>query len=363
MKKQQKIILYLSIPLFFILAIFGYNTIFKKDKMGEGLSSSTSAQAAPATRGLPISAHIVELQTVEDGAVRIGTLLPNESVEIANELLGRVVSINFMEGQPVKKGDILVQLNDDELQVQLVKAEYQHTLLQERLERQRILLERDAVSREGYDMVLTEFNVLIQDMEQLKVRIEKMKVRAPFDGVIGFRAISLGAFLQPGSKIARLVDIDYIKIEASMPEKTSQNYRVGEEVIFRVDGIDRDLKAVIYAIDPQIDEATRTITIRARYNNKDGVLIPGMFARVTSNVSGNNSLFVPSESVTTDATGRSVWVSRNNRATLVPITIGIRNEGMIEVLSGLNRGDTVITTGLMQLREGMSVSITNLKPI
>ena len=363
MKKQQKIVLYLSIPLFFILTIFGYNTIFKRDKIGEGLNFSTSAQAAPVARGLPISAHIVEMQTVEDGYVRLGSLLANESVDIMNELSGRVVAINFKEGQSVKEGDILVQLNDDELQIQLVRAEYQHTLLQERLERQRILLERDAVSREEYDMVLTEFNVLVQDMEQLKVRIEKMKVRAPFDGDIGFRDISLGAFLQPGSKITHLVDVGSIRIEASMPEKNLQNYRVGGEILFRVDGIDRDLKAEIYAIAPKIDETTRSITIRARCDNREGMLIPGMFARVTSNMRGGNSLFVPNESVTTDVTGRSVWVSKNNRATLVPITIGIRNEGMIEVLSGLHRGDTVITTGLMQLREGMAVSITNLKPI
>ena len=363
MRKRQKIILYLSIPLFFVLAIFGYNTIFKRDKMGEDMSSSTTAQAASAARGLPVSAHIVEMKAVEDGYVRLGKLLTNEYVDIVNELSGRVVSINFVEGQSVKSGDILVQLNDDELQIQLVSAEYQHTLLKERLERQRILLERDAVSREEYDKVLTEFNVLVQDMELLKVRIEKMKVRAPFDGVIGFRAISLGAFLQPNSKITHLIDVANIIVEASMPEKNLQNYRAGGEIIFRVDGIDRDLKAVIYAIDPQIDETTRSITIRARYNNRDGVLIPGMFARVTSNVSGGNSLFVPNESVIPDVIGRSVWVSKKNRATLVPITIGVRNEDMLEVLSGLNRGDTVITTGLMQLREGMTVSITNLNPI
>ena len=358
MRKRQKMILYLSIVLFFALAIFGYNKIFKKEKIGD--SAPASAQSVPATRGLPVSAYVVETRAVEDGYVRLGTLRTNEHVDIVNELSGRVVSINFMEGQPVKRGDILVQLNDDELQIQLVRTEYQHTLLKERLERQRILLEKDAVSREEYDKVLTEFNVLIQDMELLKVRIEKMKVRAPFDGVVGFREISLGAFLQPNSKITHLVDVANIIVEASMPEKNIQNYRVGGEISFRVDVIDRDLKAVIYAIDPQIDETTRTIVIRARYDNRNGILTPGMFVRVTSNVSGGNSLFVPTESVTTDVKGRLIWVSRGNKATLVPITTGVRNEDMLEVLSGLNRGDTVITTGLMQLREGMTVSITNL---
>ena len=362
MKKQQKIILYLSIPLFFILAIFGYNKIFKGDKIGGGESSSV-AEVAPAIRGLPVSAYVVETKMVEDGAIQLGSLRTNEYVDIANELSGRVVSINFMEGQPVKKGDILVQLNDDELQIQLVRAEYQHTLLKERLERQRILLEIDAVSREEYDKVLTEFNVLEQDMELLKVRIEKMKVRAPFDGVVGFREISLGAFLQPNSKITHLIDVANIIVEASMPEKNLRNYSVGGEIAFKVDGVSKDLKAKIYAIDPQIDVTTRTLTIRARYDNRDGVLSPGMFARVTSSASGGNSLFVPNESIIPDVRGRSVWVSKGNKVTLVPIMIGVRNEDMVEVLSGLNQGDTVITTGLMQLREGMTVYITNLKPI
>ena len=362
MKKHQKIILYLSIPLLFILAIFGYNKIFKKEKMGD-FSSASPVQTPSVARGLPVSAYIVENRMVEDGNVRLGSLVASEKVDVVSELSGRVISINFIEGQHVKRGDVLVQLNDDELQIQLVRSEYQHTLLQERLERQRILLERDAVSREEYDKVLTEFNVLIQDMEQLKVRIEKMKIRAPFDGVVGFRDVSPGAFLQPGSKITNLVDVANIIVETAIPEKYARENYLGGELLFNIDGMNRDFKAVIYAVDPQIDVDTRTVRIRARYNNRDEMLSPGMFARITSNVSGSNSLFVPNESVIPDIRGRSVWVNRGNQVTLVPITIGVRNEDMVEVLSGLNKGDTVITTGLMQLREGMVVSITNLKPI
>ncbi len=365
MKKRQKVLLYISIPLFFALSVYLFNSVFRKGEINsKNLTTNVSVAPEPRTgggRSLPVSVYIAEKMDREDGTVRIGNLVAKERVEIVSELSGRVTLINFKEGEFVRKGDILVKLNDDELQVQLVKAEYQFTLLEQRLERQRILLEKDAVSREDYDKVLTEYNVLIQDIEQLKIRIEKMLIRAPFDGVVGFRDISLGAFLQPNSKITTLVDIVNLVVEVAIPERNITERLLESSITFNVEGVTNDFAATVYAVDPQIDTRTRTIMIRARYNNRDGLLRPGMMARVTLNTSaGSRNVYVPNQAVVPDVRGRSVWVLKNNRAKLVPVQSGTRTVDMLEILSGIEVGDTVITTGLMQLREGMTVTPGNL---
>jgi len=361
-------VLYISIFILLVLSFFLYKWIFRRPIPEPQFEKSPkTSQQAPAerpgagARSLPVSVYIAKEMTREDGTLRIGNLVAKERVEIASEQAGRVTEINFTEGQFVKNGDILIKLNDDELLVQLVKAEYQYALLEQRLGRQKILLEKDAVSREDYDKVLTEYNVLKQDIEQLKIRIEKMKIRAPFDGVVGFRDISLGAFLQINSKVTNLVDIANLIVEVAIPEKYVNDNLLGNELTFMVEGNSKIYSARIYAVDPQIDIKTRTILIRARYSNKDGNLRPGMSARVTLNVSaGTKNVFVPNQAVVPDIKGRSVWVARNGKASLVPVMTGTRTEDMLEVISGIQAGDTVITTGLMQLREGISINPTNL---
>ncbi|MFA6770138.1 MAG: efflux RND transporter periplasmic adaptor subunit [Bacteroidales bacterium] len=363
MKKRDKYLLYIAIPAFFALAFFAYNTFFKekKVKLASINQSKNESNTGRQGRVLPVSVHIADLMAREDGFLRIGNLVANEKVEMVSEQSGRVVSINFKEGQFVKKGTLLIKLNDDELQVQLKKAQYQHTLLEERLERQRILLEKDAVSREDYDKVLTEFNVLKQDIEQLKIRIEKMHITAPFDGVVGFRDVSLGAFLQPNSKITTVVDIANLIVEVAIPEKYIIDKLYGKTINFTVEGMINDFSAVIYAIDPQVDVNTRTIMIRARHKNNNNLLKPGMSAKVMLNTGSQDiNVYVPNQAVVPDVNGRSVWKYKNGKAKFVPVQTGNRTADMLEILSGVEKGDTIIITGLMQLREGISVSASNL---
>lgn len=363
MKKTQKYLLYLSIPLFFALAFFLYNSFFKEKEviLAEAKNNEATPSSKRQGRVLPVSVHIAELMAREDGFLRIGNLIANEKVDIVSEQSGRVVSINFKEGQFVKKGTLLIKLNDSELQVQLKKAQYQYTLLEERLERQRILLEKDAVSREDYDKVLTEFNVLKQDIEQLKIRIEKMHIVAPFSVVVGFRDVSLGAFLQPNSKITSLVDVANLIVEVAIPEKYVLDKLYGATINFTVEGMIDNFSAVIYAVDPQVDINTRTIMVRAKYNNSRNLLRPGMSAKVMLNTgSGDINVYVPNQAVVPDVNGRSVWVYKSGKAKFVPVQTGNRTADMLEILSGVEKGDTIITTGLMQLREGISVSASNL---
>jgi membrane fusion protein (multidrug efflux system) len=364
MKTGQKFLLYSAIPVLFIIAYIIYNSLSGKPEMGGDNPGNrpSAGQGRPGAggRSLPVSVYLAGYMTAEEGLMMPGTLVANEKVELASELSGRVVDINFKEGQHVKKGDILVRLNDDELQAQLVRAEYQYTLLEEKLARQKILLSKEAVSREDYDQVSTEFNVLKQDIEQLKIKIEKMKIRAPFDGMIGFRYISLGAMLMPNSKVATIVDIANLIVEFSIPEKYIFNQLIGRTANFTVEGNSHRYSATVYAVDPEIDVKTRTILIRARFNNGGGDLRPGMSARVSlSSQKEKLNIYIPNEAVVSDVKGHSVWLLKNGKAHSATIQSGLRSVDMMEVLQGVEQGDTVITSGLMQLREGMAVKAVN----
>lgn len=375
MKKSLKILLYIGVPVLCLAAVLVYNNVSGKDSMNGGPGKGGMPESfGPGGRGgrggrgggpgmgrpLPVTVSIAEYGTGESGILRLGTLVANEKVDVSSELAGRVTEVNFNEGQHVKKGTVLVKLNDDELRSQLKRAEYELLLLSQRLERQKVLLEKDAVSRETYDNVLTQYNVLKEEIEALSIRIDKMKIRAPFDGVIGFRQVSKGAFLQPGTKIATLVDMARLKVEFSIPEKYVANKLVGSKSTFTVEGVSRTFEATIYAVDPQIDVTTRTILVRAMYNNSDGLLKPGMSARVSvKSTNGTKRIFAPSQAVVPDVNGRFVWLKKGGNAVQTYVETGDRSTDKVEIMSGITVGDSIIITGLMQLKNDMPVIVNN----
>ena len=307
-------------------------------------------------RALPVSVYIANYSDISDGRTGVGSLLANEVVDLACQTSGKVVMINFEEGQWVEKGTLLVKIDDLDFQAQLTRAEHQFALSSEKLERQRILFEKDAVSRESFDQAQTDYNLIEADIELLKVRIDRTEIRAPFSGIIGFRSISLGAYLQAGAKVATLTDISTLKLSFSVPERNVFQRLEGATALFTVAGSQKEFIAKVYAIDPVLEDKTRTIGLRALYNNKDGVLRPGMSAKVTINPEHSSfSLLVPSESVVSNVEGRTVWLVRNNRAVQVPVKTGTRTADKVEILEGVVRGDTVITSGLLQVRQGLPV--------
>lgn len=360
MRKWIRFSLYACIPLLFGVAVWIYKQQ-NQPEMNAPITSPLQQNTRQGAKGaLPITVYLADRGVVKDGIRVTGSLLANEVVNIASELAGKVEQINFTEGEFVSRGKILVKLNDEDLQAQLARAEYQMKLTQEKLQRQKILLEKEAVSREDYDQVQTEFNVLKQDIAQIKIKIDRTEIKAPFNGIIGFRDISLGAYLQPGSKIATLVDIARLKLEFSISEKYATNSLIGKEAEFTVEGVSRPFKASIYAVDPSLDVKTRTILLRALFNNADHLLKPGMSAKVLFSSSKNTeSILIPNEAIVQNAKGRTVWVKREGKAVSVPVEIGTRSEDRIEIRQGLNPGDSIIITGLMQLRENLPVLATN----
>lgn len=367
MKKSTKVILWISIPLLLLAVFAGSRTgLFgNRDGNPKKLASEAPAQGSGQRPGgqqagglLPVTATIARPSYLTNGIRSAGTLLANEEVDIVSKVSGKVTGVYFKEGSTVRKGDLLVKIYDEDLQAQLQRSEIQEKMLSEKLERQRILLAKDAVSREAFDQLQTDYNVSLADINLLKVRIAETEVRAPFNGVIGFRYVSEGTYVQPSVKIAHLIDYTQMKLEFAIPEKYVSQSLLGKKIAFSAQGYTDEFIAYVYAIDYRVDEATRTIGLRARYDNRDKRLVPGMFADLTLITDEkNNAIQVPSQAIVPEMNEKRIWLFRNGKAELVPVIAGGRTETMVEILSGISVGDTVITSGLMQLRPNMAVRV------
>jgi len=310
---------------------------------------------------LNVSGFLIEPVSMSDLYRSTGQLRPDEEVDLSFETSGKIVGINFTEGTRVKKGDLLAKMNDRPLQAQLEKLVAQKKLVEEKEFRQRSLLEKDAISQESYDQVVTELQTIQADINLNRARISETELRAPFDGIIGVRYLSEGSYANPSTKIVRLVKISPIKLDFSISERFANQVQIGYPVTFTVDGSSKVHEASVYAVDPRLDEATRTITIRALYQNKDEELKPGRFAPVTLLLSKvDNTISIPSQAITPEMDGEMVYVYRNGKAAISRVTTGLRTESMVQITDGLKFGDTLITTGILQLRQGLPVVLDTL---
>jgi membrane fusion protein (multidrug efflux system) len=374
MKKSTKIVLWISIPLVLVLGFLGprLGLYGIKPTGGTKIGAATASPAAlsssqPSGQGqrgaqggtvLPVTGQIAKPSYLSNGIRSAGSLLANEEVDIVSKISGKVTGVFFKEGSTVKKGDLLVKIYDEDLQAQLNRSLIQEKMLSEKLERQRVLLSKDAVSRESFDQLQTDYNVILADINLLKVRIAETEVRAPFTGLIGFRYVSEGSYVQPSVKIAHLIDNSTLKLEFGIAEKYISQPLKDKKVSFTTQGYSDEFFARVYAIDYRVDEATRTIGVRARYDNTDLRLVPGLFANITLITDETqNAILVPTQVIVPDMNEKRLWILKGGKAVLTPVIAGNRTQDKIEILSGLSVGDTVITSGLMQLRPNMAVRV------
>jgi membrane fusion protein (multidrug efflux system) len=285
-----------------------------------------------------------------------GTLRPAEEVDLSFETSGKIVGINFTEGTRVKKGDLLAKINDRPLQAQLEKLEAQLKMAEAKEFRQRSLLDKDAISQESYDQIQTDVQTIKADINLIKARISETELRAPFDGIIGLRYLSEGSYATSSTKIAKLIKISPIKIEFSIPEKYASEIKIGYPITFTMVGTDQVFNASVYAVDPKIDIETRTIVLRALYPNKNEELKSGRYAGITLQLSQiDNAVSIPTEALIPEMEGEKVFIYKQGKAQSIKVTTGLRTESNIQITQGLNFGDTLITSGIMQLRQNLAI--------
>lgn len=310
---------------------------------------------------MPVEAMVVIPTKLDNVVVVTGSVQANESLELKSEAAGKITHIYFKEGKNVSKGDLLIQVNDEEISAQLTKQRFNKKLNEDIEFRQRKLLEKDAISQEEYDNALNRLNTSIADISLLQAQLDKTKVRAPFDGIIGLRYVSEGALITTNTPIANLYNISPAKIEFAIPGRYSMQVKPGQRIKFTVESDTSIFIGKVYAVEPQIDANTRTIKIRALAENTKGLLLPGQFVKVELILgSSPNAILVPTEAVIPELNGHKVFISNNGKAKEVPVQTGVRSNLNLEIISGLKAQDTLITTGILQLRDGLAIQITKM---
>lgn len=321
-------------------------------------SNDKSGKKPPMT----VSVMKVEPQDFSNSISLSGSIDANEQIEIRSEVSGIVESISFTEGSQVSKGQVLLKVNDIELRAQLAQAKTKEGLSSENERRAKLLLQKEAISQEEYDIASADFRTMKAQTQLIQAQIGKTAIRAPFSGKIGLRNISPGTYVTPTTLIANLVSTNQLKITFSIPEKYASQISNGSEINFTVPNVTDKFKAKIYALEPAIEMATRTMKIRALTENSSGKLLPGTFATIELSLGTiKNAILIPTEVVVPVQDGKVVYIAQNGKAKEVKIEALTRTDKSIVITSGLNPGDSLITTGMMSLKNDADIKVKQKK--
>ena len=311
-----------------------------------------------------VDAFVIKASEVSEAVEVPGTLMPFEETQIQAEVGGRIVELNINEGAKVKKGTLLVKIFDKDLQAQLKKLQVQLQINEKTEERNRELLKINAISQQDYDLSTLNVENLRADIESTRIAISKTEIRAPYDGEVGLRNISLGSYISPSDIVTTIRQVDKLKLEFSVPEKYAKEIGKGYAVKFRVDGGVKDHFAKVIATENSVDQNTRTLKIRAVVEETHNELVPGVFAKVNLQLGkDNNALLVPSQAVIPTIRNKQVIRLRKDSAQFVVVETGIRDSAYVQIINGLTEGDTVITTGLMAIRPNAKLKITKVSSL
>lgn len=305
-----------------------------------------------------VTVMVVESASLDDVVKTTGSILANEEVEIRSEIPGKITHLLFKEGQYVQKGATLLKIYDDDLQAQLQKLEYGKKLSEDNEFRQRQLLQKEAISQREYDISLTTVKTNQADIDNIKAQLTRTTIKAPFSGRLGLRYISEGGYVTPTSRITTLTNTNPAKVEFSVPAKYADKIRVGSVLKYTTESSDVEHTGRVYAVDPKIDPQTRTLQMRATSPNGNGDLLPGAFARIELITGSRGSaISVPNEAVVPEQDGHKVFLVKDGKATPRSVEVGLRGELDMEITAGLAPGDTLITTGILQVKPGGPVEI------
>ncbi len=323
-------------------------------------NEKTSQQQLKAPSALPVEAFIIEPETIKPSLNIAGTLLPMEETEIHPEVSGKVVMLSVKEGAYVTKGSLLAKLFDGDLRAQLQKLNVQLEVAEKTQQRQDDLLKIGGISQQDYDLSVLNVSGLKADIKILQTNIDKTVIRAPFSGRLGFKNISIGAYITPQTVISTIRQTDILKLEFSVPEKFSKRVQVGNKVGFTTDSHSGNYEGTIMATESTINENTRSLAVHAVVRNTSNQLRPGGFANVSFQLGEEDkAVMVPSQAIIPEARDKKVIVYNGGKAAFRIVETGTRNEEKIEITKGLAIGDTVITTGLLAIKPGSSITISS----
>ena len=342
----------ISLLILLILVLIGYR-ISKSGNENPSGPKNGGPKMAQQVEGI-----VVKAENFSDVLSLSGSIEANEQVEIRSEVSGVVEAIYFQEGTTVTKGQALLKINDLELRAQLSQAVTRQNLASENERRAKLLLEKEAISQEEYDIASSEYRSLKAQTQLIQAQLAKTTFRAPFSGKIGLRFISPGTYVTPTTLISKLVNTDILKITFSIPEKYSSNLQPNTKVTFTVPNQTESFEATIYAVESEIETTTRTLRIRAKIANTSGKILPGTFATVNLPLTAiTDAILIPTEAIIPVQNGKKVILSKNGKATEVLIETGTRTKENILVIQGLQVGDTLVTSGIMSMKKDAPIQV------
>jgi membrane fusion protein (multidrug efflux system) len=328
-----------------------------------GKSKKESKSAAGAARTGPppaaaVDAYIVKTVPLSENLELPGSVIANEETSINPEISGRLVYLNASEGKVVSKGSLIAKIYDGDLQAQLNKLRVQVQVSQQTALRYQELLKINGISQQEYDLANLNTNNLKADMAIVRSNIMRTEIRAPFTGTLGLKNISPGAYVTPQTIITTLRQNSQLKLDFTLPEKYSSKISIGQLVNFTAEGNPKQYNAKIIARESGISEDNRSLQVRTIVVNNDGKLLPGTFVKVKTNFAPDpDAIMIPSQAVIPQARGKKVAVYRNGTVSMEDIVTGVRDSASVQITNGLKVGDTIITTGLMSLKEGGKVKL------
>lgn len=313
---------------------------------------------------LMVDAFVVSKSVVSEDIEVPGSLLPYEETAIRAEVGGRIVKLNIQEGSTVEKGTLLVKLFDQDLQAQLKKLQVQLQINEKTEERNRELLKINAISQQDYDLSQLNVENLKADIESTQIAISKTEIRAPYQGTLGLRNVSLGSYISPADVVTTIRQVDQLKLDFAIPEKYAKEIGKGYLVSFRVDGGAKDHEARVIATENSVDQNTRTLKVKALVTKSHKELVPGVFARVNLQLGKDeNALLVPTQAVIPNIRNKQIILFRKDSALFTVVETGIRDSAYVQILNGVKPGDTVITSGLMAIRPNSKVKLTRVNTL
>ncbi len=349
MTKTTKSLLWLAVAVVAVGALLA-------PRLDSGGGPAAESAAGPAE---PLEVEVLEVvpHRLVERFSTVGTLRADEQVEVRSEISGILDEIRFEEGARVTRGQVLVTIDDDQYVAERDRDRYRVELARLREARQEDLLEQGLTSQEDYDLALSQLNVLEAELQLAEVELEKTRVRAPFDGTVGLRAVSRGASVTPQTRITTLQKLDFVKVEFTVPEVHAGRVKPGETVRFRVRGSDAAHQGTIFAVEPSVERETRSLRARARCRNPGGRLVPGAFADVELEIREiADALTVPAMAVIPELGSKKLFVVEGGVAVPRLIETGIRTDTEVQVTRGLAPGDRVIVSAIQQLRSGLPVA-------
>jgi membrane fusion protein (multidrug efflux system) len=310
-----------------------------------------------------VDVMVATFQPVTNIVEANGTVIASEAVELRPEVTGRLTYLNVPEGKHVIQGTVLARLNSADLEAQLQKSKVLLDLAEITEKRLKTLLDAGGVNQSDYDAAVNQVNSLKADMAYTRALIDKTVIRAPFNGTIGLRQVSPGAYVSQSSVIATIQKLDVIKIDFTLPEEYNDLIKIGGKVDVEVDAANQKRqKATIIAMEPQANTQTRNLSVRAIL--EAGAANPGAFVKVYIGADVNkNAILVPTNTIIPDDKNNQVIVIKKGNATFVNIQTGVRSANNVEITKGVNEGDTIVVTGVLFARPNAPLKIRRVKKL